>query len=57
LQCDLLDDNPKPHEECAEAAFFPAGKLPDLSLTRVTEAEVARMFEHLQNPSLPADFD
>ena len=57
LQCDLLDGNPKPNAECAEAAFFPEGKLPELSLTRVTEAEIARMFEHLHDPSLPADFD
>jgi ADP-ribose pyrophosphatase YjhB (NUDIX family) len=55
--CELLDENPKPGIECAEAAFFPEGKLPELSLTRVTEAEVARMFEHLHDPLLPADFD
>jgi ADP-ribose pyrophosphatase YjhB (NUDIX family) len=57
LQCDLLEENPKPNAECAEAAFFPEGKFPELSLTRVTEAEVTRMFEHLHDPSLPADFD
>jgi ADP-ribose pyrophosphatase YjhB (NUDIX family) len=55
--CELLDDNPKTNAECADAAFFPEGKLPELSLTRVTEAEVARMFEHLHDPLLPADFD
>ena len=57
LQCALVDENPKPNAECADAAFFPEGKLPELSLTRVTEAEVARMFEHLYDPLLPADFD
>lgn len=57
LQCDLLDGNPKPNAECADAAFFAEGKLPELSLTRVTPAEIARMFEHLHDPSLPADFD
>ena len=57
FRCELLDGNPQPHAECAEAAFFPEGKLPELSLTRVNEAEMARMFEHLHNPSLPADFD
>jgi len=57
LQCDLLDKNPKPNAECGDAAFFPEGKLPELSLTRVTQAEVARMFEHLHDPLLPADFD
>jgi ADP-ribose pyrophosphatase YjhB (NUDIX family) len=57
LQCDLLEENPKPNAECAKAAFFPEGKIPELSLTRVNEAEVARMFEFLHDPSLPADFD
>jgi len=57
LQCDLLDMNPKPNADGGDAAFFPEGKLPELSLTRVTQAEIARMFEHLHDPLLPADFD
>jgi ADP-ribose pyrophosphatase YjhB (NUDIX family) len=57
LQCDLLDDSPTPNTDCSDAAFFPEGKLPELSSTRVTEAEIARTFEHLHDPSLPADFD
>jgi ADP-ribose pyrophosphatase YjhB (NUDIX family) len=57
LQCDLLDDSPTPHADCGDAAFFPEGKLPELSLTRVTQAEIARTFEHLHDPRLPADFD
>ncbi|MGO8790669.1 MAG: NUDIX hydrolase [Terriglobia bacterium] len=55
--CELLDENPKAEIECSEAGFFPEGKLPELSLTRVNEAEVARMFEFFRNPALPADFD
>ncbi|MFZ0963234.1 MAG: NUDIX hydrolase [Terriglobia bacterium] len=57
LQCNLIEDNPQPHADCADAAFFPEGKLPALSLTRVTEAQVARMFAHLRDPLLPADFE
>jgi ADP-ribose pyrophosphatase YjhB (NUDIX family) len=57
LQCDLLDDSPTPHADSSDAAFFPEGKLPELSLTRVTQAEIARMFEHLHDPWLVADFD
>ncbi|MGO8815457.1 MAG: NUDIX hydrolase [Terriglobia bacterium] len=57
LQCDLLSENPKPNPECSEVAFFPEGKLPELSTSRVTEAEIARMFAHMHDPSLPADFD
>jgi hypothetical protein len=57
VQCDLLEKNPMSNAECTTAAFFPEGKLPELSLTRVTEAEIAQMFEHLHDPSLPADLD
>jgi ADP-ribose pyrophosphatase YjhB (NUDIX family) len=57
LQCDLLDDSPRSNADCSDAAFFPERKLPELSLTRVTQAEIARMFEHLHDPSLPSDFD
>jgi ADP-ribose pyrophosphatase YjhB (NUDIX family) len=57
FQCELLDGSPRPNAECSEAGFFPEGKLPELSLTRVTQAEIARMFEHLHDPRLPADFD
>jgi ADP-ribose pyrophosphatase YjhB (NUDIX family) len=57
LQCDLLDKNSRPNADRGDAAFFPEGKLPELSLTRVTRAEITRLFEHLHDPSLPADFD
>lgn len=57
LQCELLDENPTPNPECTEVGFFQAGKPPELSLSRVTEAELTRMFEFLHDPSLPADFD
>jgi len=57
LLCDLLDASPKPNADCGDAAFFAEGKLPELSLTRVTQAEIARMFEHLHDPLLPADFE
>ena len=57
LQCDLLDMNPMPNAECGDAAFFQEGKLPELCTTRVTQAEIARLFQHLHDPLLPADFD
>lgn len=57
LQCDLLDMNPMPNADCGDAAFFQEGKLPELSTMRVTQAEIARLFQHLHDPLLLADFD
>ena len=40
------------------AAFFRQSEVPaDLSLSRVTSAQVARMFEHRRHPEWPTDFD
>lgn len=55
--CELLDEHPAPNAECTEVGFFPLANLPKLSLSRVNEAEINRMFEYLHDPSLPADFD
>jgi len=37
--------------------FFTENNLPELSLPRVTESQIKRMFEHYRNPDLPTDFD
>jgi len=37
--------------------FFPVGKLPPLSLGRVTPAQITRLHAHAQNPAWPTDFD
>lgn len=44
--------------ETGEAAFFAEDAIPeDLSVGRVTRAQIARFFEHHRNPALPTDFD
>ncbi|MGA1235470.1 MAG: NUDIX hydrolase N-terminal domain-containing protein [Limisphaerales bacterium] len=43
--------------ETGDAAFFGRDELPELSLSRVTPAQILRCFEHLQNPGLRTDFD
>lgn len=43
--------------ETADARFFAEDQLPPLSLSRVTHAQIAHMFEHLRNPALPTSFD
>ena len=55
--CDLLEGSPSPNAECSEAAFFAEDNLPELSLTRVNEPELARVFAHHRERSLPAEFD
>lgn len=44
--------------ETGETAFFRADEIPaDLSIGRVTQAQIARFFEHYHNPALPTDYD
>jgi ADP-ribose pyrophosphatase YjhB (NUDIX family) len=37
--------------------FFSEKNLPELSLTRVTAAEILHMFEHYRHPEIPTSFD
>ena len=37
--------------------FFGEDELPELSVTRVTPAQVSRFFEQHRNPNSPTDFD
>jgi ADP-ribose pyrophosphatase YjhB (NUDIX family) len=55
--CELVSGKPTPSHETTEIAFFGKDELPPLSLKRVTRGQVLRMFEHLENPELPTDFD
>lgn len=43
--------------ETSDVGFFAADELPDLSLARVTPAEIAHMFECAHHPDWPAEFD
>ena len=58
FRCELLGGEATEGIETSEVAFFREDEVPaDLSLGRVTPAQVARMFEHYRRPELPADFD
>jgi hypothetical protein len=37
--------------------WFAEDRLPALSLTRVTGAQIHRLFEHSRHPEWPTDFD
>jgi ADP-ribose pyrophosphatase YjhB (NUDIX family) len=57
IGCELIGGEPRTSHETDGVGFFAADRLPDLEPGRVTAAEIARMFEHRRDPSLPADFD
>lgn len=57
IACDLVGGSPTTSHEIQDVGFFAEGEIPELSLTRVVPAQIARMFEHHRQPNLPADFD
>lgn len=65
FRCELTDperhvdlQNSASYAETGEVAFFGEDDLPaDLSVGRVTRAQIARFFVHLRQPDLPTDFD
>ncbi len=57
FQCELLGGAPSPSLETDDVAFFGKDEIPELSLLRVTPAQVARLFEHYRHPDWPTDFD
>jgi ADP-ribose pyrophosphatase YjhB (NUDIX family) len=57
FRCEIEGGAAKESLETSGVSFFAEDSLPPLSLARVTEAQVHRMFEHLRHPELPTDFD
>jgi len=55
--CELTGGAGRPSIETSAVDFFAEDALPELSLSRVTEKQIRRMFEHWRRPDLPADFD
>ena len=55
--CEILERAPARAVEAEEVGFFGEDELPELSLSRVTPAQIRRFFEHHRRPDLPADFD
>lgn len=58
--CDLLDTHQdlQPNVETQETGWFSEDALPDdLSIGRVTRAQLLRFFMHHRQPDLPTDFD
>jgi ADP-ribose pyrophosphatase YjhB (NUDIX family) len=60
LLCDLLDEaqNLIANAETEETGWFSEADLPDnLSVARVTAAQIHRFFEHKRHPEWPTEFD
>jgi ADP-ribose pyrophosphatase YjhB (NUDIX family) len=57
IRCEILGGSPTTSHEIQGVDFFGEDEIPDLSLTRIVPAQIARMFEHLRQPDLPADLD
>jgi len=55
--CEILERTPARAVEAEGVGFFGENELPELSLTRVTPAQIRRFFEHHRRPDLPTDFD
>jgi ADP-ribose pyrophosphatase YjhB (NUDIX family) len=55
--CEILDETPSSDVDTGGARFFGEHEIPELSLTRVTRAQISRFFEQHRDPDQPADFD
>jgi ADP-ribose pyrophosphatase YjhB (NUDIX family) len=57
FRCDAIGGAAATSAETTDVGFFDENALPPLSLSRVTEGQIRRMFEHARDASLPTDFD
>lgn len=57
IRCQIIGGSPTTSHEIQDVDFFSEGEIPELSLTRVMPAQIARIFKHYRYPDLPADFD
>jgi ADP-ribose pyrophosphatase YjhB (NUDIX family) len=55
--CEITGGSARASDETSEVAFFARDALPPLSLGRTTAAQIDRMFQHVDHPDLPTDFD
>jgi ADP-ribose pyrophosphatase YjhB (NUDIX family) len=55
--CEILAQTPSPEVDTEGVGFFGEKQLPELSISRVTRAQISRFFEQHRDPDGPADFD
>jgi ADP-ribose pyrophosphatase YjhB (NUDIX family) len=57
ILCEITGGSASAVGETDSVGFFGETELPELSLSRVTPAQIQRFFEHHWNRALPTDFD
>ena len=57
ILCTITGGKETTSSETDAVGFFGEAEIPELSITRVTPAQIRRMFEHHRQPELPTDFD
>ncbi len=55
--CEIIGGEATTSFETTDVRFFPINALPELSLHRVTPAQIQRLYEHSMNPEMPTDYD
>jgi len=55
--CRTTGGAPAPQAETSDLGFFSPERLPELSVSRVTETQLKRFLEHHHHPDWPTDFD
>jgi len=55
--CEIVGGAAATSHETDDVGFFTEDRIPPLSLTRVTPGEIAHLFEHSRQPTLPTAFD
>jgi ADP-ribose pyrophosphatase YjhB (NUDIX family) len=55
--CEILGGVPAPGIETDGVGFFDCDKLPELSISRVLDYQIGRMFVHANSLELPTEFD
>jgi 8-oxo-dGTP pyrophosphatase MutT (NUDIX family) len=57
IRCEIIGGSPTTSHEIQDVGFVAEDEIPELSLTRIMPAQIARMFEHYRLPDLSADFN
>jgi ADP-ribose pyrophosphatase YjhB (NUDIX family) len=55
--CEITGGAPKTSHETTGVEFFAEDAIPQLSVSRTLPFQIARMFDHHRDPTLPTDFD
>jgi ADP-ribose pyrophosphatase YjhB (NUDIX family) len=55
--CEITGGAPTQSHETGGVGFFPEDQLPELSLARVTPAQIHTLYNHYRHPDLPTEFD